>query len=160
MADSTVWPQNFVDVLVGETPELMDLIGSQAVTDRPLDANDSTGSLGVYIRHWEPPEDAFEIGVNFPTRGTYVYGIDIIFKGMDRAHARTQMSLMTKRLRAMLYHDPALQVRLKALSETTDGVTERYTRMRVTKQDYEMGQLGDTHLAASHTTITVTTENI
>jgi len=160
MADSVIWPQNLVDVLVGETAELLDVIGVTAVTDRPLDEKDANGSVGVYIRNWAPPDDAFEIGVNFPTRGVYTYGLDFLAKGMDRASARGDMAAVTKRLRTMLYHDPALQVRLKALSETTDGVVERYSRMRITRQDYEMGELGGTHLAASHTTITVTTENI
>jgi len=160
MPDSTLWPQSFIDVLVGETPELMDVAGVNAVIDRPLDQTDANGSCGLYVMSWQPPPDAFEIGVNFPTRGNYMYALDFLSKGIDRASARTEMAVVTKRLRTMLYHDEQLQVRLKMLSESSAGVTENYSRMRVIKQDYEMGKLGDTHLAASTTIITVTTENI
>lgn len=151
-----VWPTNAIRVFVEELAQMEDIEGA---VDRPLDPNDANKSLGVWAEGWQAPRDAYQIGSNWPILGVYTFKIDLMVKGYDRAETQNTLSLLTKRLRAMLYRDEDLQVRLKQLSETAFGTTERFKVFRVTRQDFSSGQLGDTHIAASTTTLTVETEN-
>lgn len=153
---SDVWPTNVVDVLV---EELLNMEDVEATTSRGLTEDDTSGGIGVYVVSWAPPADAYVIGQADPILNVYTFGLDLMIKALDRAEAATTLSVMTKRLRTMLYRDDDLQVRLKQLSETAFGRTETYKRMRVTRQDYRTGTLGGVHLAASTTTLTVETDS-
>lgn len=157
MVASVVWPTNVTDVFV---EELGDMVGIEAIIDRPLAEDDASGSLGCFVIRWAPTVDKpYVLGQKAPEVAIYTYGLDLIVKGHDRAEIQAEGGVLTKRLRTMLYHDANLQVRLEALSETTAFGTEKFTRMFVTKQDYRTGTLGGVHIAASTTTVTVETEN-
>lgn len=141
----------FKDALV-RTPSI------DTVLTRALRPTDPNRSAGVYALEWMPGE----YGIGFPPEpidGQYVVHIQLLVKHADEEEARAQHSVLSKSIRAMVYRDRTLQVRLPQVSETDRGVTEKVLKWRIRAQRYLSNEVQGTFLYLSTTEVVVTTEN-
>jgi hypothetical protein len=135
-ADESVFPNNVVELLEisfqGIDPDL-------TVLKRPLRPSDPNQCIGVFPALWQPEEDSLEMGHSAPhepTLAQYQIGIQAFVKDGDEIRGLAIHSILSKRVRGVLYRDQALRVALQSLY-VSDGVsTESLRRWGVRTQRY------------------------
>lgn len=164
MIDSStvVFPNNIVS-LVNTQAQLLD--PDLFVVARPLRESDNIQSVGTYAMEWSPDNDSFEmrgmpVGRSEPTLQYYLINVQGFVKDMDEERGLAVHSILSKRLRSMLYRNDALRVGLLALSVTMDGSTERAKRFGVRRQNYVSNELNGTWLYLSTLEFWLETETI
>lgn len=108
--------------------------GVNTVVRRPLRPTDPNGTLGVFAKDWVPGQGA--IGQRDPMSAQYLYGIQFLLKHTDEVEGNEMQARISKSLRAMLYRDTNLQVRLGQLTETSFGVRERMQQWGISRQRF------------------------
>lgn len=138
MIDGTepVFPNNVVELLALG----LQVIDSElTVLKRPLRPSDPNQCIGVFPALWQPKEDSLEIGHRFPNEPTlseYQIGIQGFVKDGDEVRGLTTHSILSNRIRGVLYRNADLRVALQSLY-VYDGVsTERLRRWGVRTQRY------------------------
>ena len=152
---SDLWPTNALVVMAEEIAEAMPEV--DAIAYRRVEVDDPAITIGLYVQQWDATE--FCIGQRYPEFAEYRYGLELMVRGVPRAMVVGIHAQLTKKLRAMLYQYDPLDVRLRALAETSFGVTERYSRLTIGRQSFESGATGNSFVAASTTTVIIRTEN-
>lgn len=135
-ASDAVFPSNVLLLLeaafAGLDPDL-------TVLKRPLRPSDPNQSIGMWGALWSPEEDSYEIGhiaPHEPTLQTYQIGVQCLVKDGDEVRGLNIHSILSKRIRSVLYRNEPLRVALQS-SYTTDGFsTERVRRWGVRNQRY------------------------
>lgn len=130
MDESTGFPVNVVDALVASMKKYM---VEHTVVERPVRFIDPARSIGVYVADWSPLEDSQQIGQYEPTLGRYLYRIQNMVKATDEVTGKTYFGADSKMIRAVLYRDPDLHVRLAGLVEEVLGSRESAKRWGVSR---------------------------
>ncbi len=138
MIDATipVFPNNVVDLIAARSQSIdADLF----VTKRPLRSSDPRQSVGVYSSLWTPDERSYEFDGNLPgipTLQQYMIIVQGFVKDGDEESGLAVHSVLSNRIRAMLYKDNPLQVAFRGLSASSGTITERMRRWGVRSQRY------------------------
>jgi hypothetical protein len=103
---------------------------------------------------------SFEMPSSEPTVGTYNYEVELLVKHADEAAGRAMYAEGAKMVRAVLYRDADLLLRLRALSEDLMGSRERFLRMKIISQKYQNANLKTAWFFVATTRIQVDTETI
>lgn len=157
MPDSFDFPMNIVNELISHFKDTMKGY-EEGIVARPLRPADPRLSIGVFPDDWMPREDSYEIGGFGPTLSTYVLRIHLLVKHTNEVEGRQLYAVDAKKLRAILYRDNDLRLRLAQLSEVSLGQVERVQRMGVRNQRYLNNEVSGTFLFLATTTFWVETE--
>lgn len=109
---------------------------------RPLMTTDASESIGVIATNWGPVISSMEMrgGPFEPTLQRYTVAIQAMVKDAEEERAIAVHSLLSAKVRHMLYHDPALAVALPQLQVSFDtfaGVTvEKLMKWNITSQNF------------------------
>lgn len=160
--DETLFPNNVVN-LVAIHSQLID--PDLFVTKRPLRNTDPNQSVGVSAVLWTPDDDSTEMrggpyGPSEPTLSTYRIAIQAFIKDMDEIKGLATHSVLSKRVRNMLYRDAQLRIGLASLSTSMSEVTERAQRWGVATQRYFSNELNGSWLYLSTLEFWLETETI
>lgn len=123
-----VFPNNAVEILAAVLPNIDSDLTSQS---RPLRPTDPDYSIAIYGTLWTPEEDSYETGPLpvEPTLSRYQIGIQTLIKDGDTQRALAVSSILTNRIRAVIYRNQPLRVALSSLYVLdTDGVRESMKR--------------------------------
>jgi hypothetical protein len=162
IADGPVFPSNAID-LTKTRAALID--PDLFVTGRPLRESDPVQSVGVFGTRWLPDEESYEMkgapaGRHEPTLQSYLITVQGFVKDMDEERGLIVHSILSKKLRAMLYRDDPLRVGLLALSVNMSGSTERATRFGVRTQQFVSNELNGSWLYLSTLEYWLETETV
>jgi hypothetical protein len=128
------------------------------ILKRPLRHTDPALSLGIYAYNWVPNPESAQIGQNEPALATYLYRIQLMVKHATETEARALFTSHGKIVRAILYRDTALRVRLAALQEDLLGSRERFMRFGVRNQSFLNNELRGAFVYLATTDLWVETE--
>lgn len=135
-ADEPVFPNNVVDLVA----TFLGTIDTDfMILKRPLRPTDPNQSIGLFGTLWMPDESSYEMGgvaPAEPTLSTYQLGVQCLVKDGDEERGLIVHSIMSKRVRSVLYRDQALRVSLGSLYVTDGLSTERTTRWGIRTQRY------------------------
>ncbi len=113
------------------------------VVGRRLGMSEGTDTIGVFPASWRPEKESMLMGRAFeeqlsaePTLNYYAVRVQNLRIDADEEAGRTAFGVTSKKIRAILYRDPALHVSLQSLSEEMFGVVERMKRFEIVKQDF------------------------
>lgn len=135
-ADATVFPTCIIETLV---PRVREIDVDLEVLRRPLRSSDANQCVGIFPAIWSPDERSQEMGrVNpgEPTIQRYHLTIQAFVKNGDEVDGSSCHSVLSGRIRSMLYRDATLRLGLSSLIYTSDGVTERLMRWGITSQRF------------------------
>lgn len=149
------FPQKFVDEIAGS---LRDLLDDHNVVTRPLRQTDLNNSIGVYAAMWAADDSSQEIGQREPTEARYTIRVQNMVKSMVEQDGRAAFSLNAKLVRAILYRDGTLRVRLEGLQEELLGTAERVKRYKVMKQDFLTSELQGVFIFLASSEVWIDTE--
>lgn len=151
-----VFPQNVVNVMavackdidpdVG-LPDDPNYVEGLRVFKRPLDIKDGTESIGVYSLGWSPDMSSKEMGYARSPVEPLIQNYTIIIQALVIESEETvgiaKHSVLSSKLRHMVYRDPALQVVLPTLTVThgVGGPTESLKRWDITGQRFLNSEL-------------------
>ena len=135
-ADEPIFPNNVVALLkvalAGIDPDV-------SVFGRPLRPSDPAQSIGVFGQLWDPDEESIEMAGAFPGEPTlqrYQLSIQSLVKHGDEEVGQAIHSILSNRVRGVLYRNQALRVALGNLSAVDSGVIESMRRWGVSVQRY------------------------
>lgn len=121
LAEEPCFPNNIVDLIYVRAESIdSDLERFR----RPLRPEDPQQSFGVYAALWNPDEESMEFRGNRskePTLNRYTVMVQCFVKDGDEERGLAIHSVLSSRVRAMLYRDPPLQVGFGALSWSDVG---------------------------------------
>jgi hypothetical protein len=106
---------------------------------RPLRPTDPNYALSVYGTLWQPEEDSFEIGHAFsgePTLQNYQIGIQSLIKDGDTERALAVSSILSSRIRAVLYRNAPMRLALGSLYVQDDTSRESMRRWGIRSQRF------------------------
>jgi hypothetical protein len=150
------FPENVIDAL---KPSFDAHLTDHKFIPRPLRFTDPERSLGIYALQWNPEqEDSAQIGQMEPALARYQFRIQNLIKAADEVEGRGLYTASAKIVRAILYRDPALRVRLCELSEEVLGSVERVKRYGVRAQGYLNNELRSQFVYLATTDMWVETE--
>lgn len=135
-ADLPVFPNNIVETVL---PFFQGIDVDLTVLKRPLRPSDPNQSVGIFASRWEPEDDSMEIGHIFPGEPTlqrYQIGVQALVKDGDEVRGLAIHSVLSMRIRSVLYRNADLRVGLQALYVTDGFSTERARRWGVRNQRY------------------------
>lgn len=132
------FPENVLDEIEKSVQTYM---SEYDVVHRPLRIQDPPRSLGLFAFDWSPLDDSKQIGQIEPALNKYEIRIQTLFKGVGEVEARGENVLASKSLRAILYRDPTLVIRLRALSEEFLDTRETFKRYGVRRQSFLNNQM-------------------
>lgn len=158
-----VFPNNVVDLIYTRAASIdVDLERFR----RPLRPEDPQQSFGVYAALWTPNEDSIEMrgGINAsePTLNRYTVMVQAFVKDGDEERGLATHSVLSSRVRSMLYRDNPLQVGFGAL-DWTDPVTqvrEKSRRWGIRNQRYMSNEITGSWLHLSSIEFWLETEII
>ena len=152
--DFSQWPYNFLEVLAEQV--MQDMSEVEAVLFRDLVVADPSESLGLFVSKWVP--ESYATGMMYPEASHYIYSIRLLSKGLPREEVLLRNTLLSKKLRVMLYRPDGAILRFNQLAAESFGVMERFQRMVVNEQTFESAELdANTFVALSMTQLTVRT---
>lgn len=149
VADGNTFPNNVVEILQTRF-ELID--PDLFVVQRPLKSTDPNQSIGINAAQWAPNQDTLEIRGNFsmePPISRYMITVQAFIKDMDEVRGLNTHSVLSRRIRSMLYNDQPLRVALASLSSTLDGATESARRWGVSQQRFFSNEIDSSWLYLS-----------
>jgi len=160
---TSVFPSNAIGVLKQKTQNLdPDLF----VIGRPLRESDPVQSVGIFGTQWIPDDPrsleimGLPVGRHVPTLQSYLITIQAFVKDMDEERGLTVHSVLSKKLRSMLYRDDSVRVGLLALSVTMNGSTERTKRFGLRTQRFVSNELSGSWLYLSTLEFWLETETV
>lgn len=136
VADEPIFPNNVVS-LAKMAFQAID--SDLSVFTRPLRNTDPRQSIGVFGQMWTPDEQSMEMyGFNpgEPTLQTYMIGVQAFIKHTDEELGLAVHSILSNRVRSVLYRSESFRVALTSLSAEDAGVTESMRRWGVRTQRY------------------------
>jgi hypothetical protein len=131
-----VFPNNAVVLL---SDALQGIDEDMTVLRRPLRPSDPDHSIGIFGSLWQPDEESYEMGhrnPSEPTLSSYQLGIQALIKDGDEERGLILHSLLSMRIRSVLYRNEALHVALGSLFVTDGTSVERTRRWGVRNQRY------------------------
>ena len=107
---------------------------------RDFKATDLSRTLGVVsgIPRFNP--EHFEMGQVLLSVLEYNIQIRVLIKNTDSNQARTERDTLLHRIIREMHRDPGTYGDLKVLSETLDGVTQRFYHLKPTRTDDTFGK--------------------
>lgn len=150
------FPENIIDVLFDRFEATMP---DHHVARRPLRYTDPARSVGVFVVNWQPDEeDSSLIGQAEPALSRYFIRIQNMIQAAGEEEGRALYAADAKIVRAMLYRDPTLRVRLTELTETVFGTIERLQRFGVRTQSFLNNELQGQFVYLATTDLWIETE--
>lgn len=132
------FPMNVVGELkIALTTHMTD----HTVIERPLRYADPARSIGVFVVDAAPLSDTQQIGQREPTLTRYQYRIQNLVKHSDEVMGKAWFSLDAKSIKAVLYRDSQLTLRLAALVEEVLGTKETAKQWGVSRQRFLSNEL-------------------
>lgn len=137
---------------------LGDFLPEHSIALRPLRQTDPNRSIGIYSANWTPVADSAMIGQQEAPLARYTIRVQNMIKAMDEAEGRAAFTLEAKAIRAILYRNTDLRVRLAGLQEELLSTVERVKRYGVVKQDFITNELSGVFVFLASTELFVETE--
>lgn len=161
-ADEAVFPNNLVKwiaiAMQGIDPDIR-------VFKRPLRNTDPQQSIGVFGQLWMPEPDSLEmqsIGNPAPQQPTiqrYQLSVQAFVKDAEEARGLAVHSVLSQRVRSVLYTNPDLQVVFSELEANLgEGWVESMRRWGITVARYVSGDVNGTNLYLTTTELWTETE--
>lgn len=159
-ADYTHFPYNAVNEIKASMAALDPHL---YVCRRPLRSSDPLQSIGIFGQQWTPDDDSYEMrgmlgGQHVPTLSSYLIGVHGFIKDTDEERGAATHATLSKLIRTTLATDDGLRVRLRQLSVTLNGSTERTQRFGVRTQRFLSNELQGSWLYLSTTEFWLETE--
>ena len=156
-ADETTFPNNVVELL---EIRLAALDAGLVVFKRPLRATDPNQCVGIVAAQWTPDNESLEMrGLpTEPTLSRYMVTVQAFIKDMDEIRGLNVHSVLSRRIRNMLYNDTPLRLALGSLSSTLDGATESARRWGVSQQRFFANEIEASWLYLSNLEFWLETE--
>lgn len=146
------------------TERLSDSGVSYTIAMRPLRPNDPNRSIGIFAVDWQPRQETMEMGgpgsPEEPLLQRYNIRVQNLVKHSNEAEGRAMFADDAKTIRAILYRDMDLRVRLLAIQETDLGSLERVKKYGVRQQRYLNNDVRGTMLYLTATELWFETENV
>ncbi|QEM40906.1 MAG: hypothetical protein [Phage AS32] len=156
--NTPVFPQNVVNVLGDVLPS----VDSDVVfLPRPLRPSDPHMSLGVYGTVWMPDEESYEMGHIAPgeaTLGNYQIGIQTLVKDGDSQRGLNISSILSYRLRTVLYRNEPLRLALGSLNVQDGNFNERMRRWKIRSQRFMSNDIEGSFVTTSVMDLWIETE--
>lgn len=140
------------------TPPVVEESESIPIARRPLRFTDPERSVGLHAVDWSPLDDSAQIGQMEPGISRYMLRIQNLVKHTDEEEGRALYVADAKMVRAILYRDAGLRVRLGELNETILDTIERFKRMGVRTQRFLNNELSGQFVFLATTELWVETE--
>lgn len=139
---------------------LQDYMPMFQVIRRPVRQTDPERTIGLFLVDWTPRMDSVLIGPQWePELATYEYRLQLLIKHTDEIEGRRMFGAASKSLKAILYRDPDLVVRLTTLNETVLDVRETVKRFGVRRQRFLNNEIRGSFLYLAATDLWVETES-
>jgi hypothetical protein len=143
------FPNNVVTALKTVLPGIDE---SLQAFSRPLRPSDPNMALGIYATMWAPEEDSYEMGHPFPhesTLQTYQIGIQTLVKDGDTQRGLAISTILTKRIRAVVYRNQPLRIALGSLYVQDDVSRESMRRWGIRNQRFMSNDIEGTFVTIS-----------
>lgn len=137
---------------------LEDLLADHQIVLRPLRSTDPSNVVGIFPGSWVPSNETAMIGQYEVPISTYIIKIQNMIKHLDEAQGRAMFSAIAKAIRAILYRDPDLRVRLGGLEEQMLSTVERVKRYGVSRQDFLSNEVPGAFVFLAITDVFIETE--
>ena len=158
-----VFPSNVIQIVAARMHQLWP---STDVKMRALRVTDKGTAIGVFPSEWTPDVDSYEMQqmpnprpAGHPTIQSYLINVQAFHKDMEPERAIRIHSLMSKRIRSLLYHDTPLALGLQALRVELDGITETIQRRMIVRQKYLSNEIDGSWLYLSTLQYLIETES-
>lgn len=163
--DEVHFPMNIINGLAGFVktinPDTADSQGLR-VFKRQLLETDGTESVGITPMTWNPIQDSLEImGGSFePTLQTYSIAIQAMVIDGDMERAIATFSILSSKLRRLLYGSSALDVGLRNLQVKygDDGPIETVKKWTIPVQNFQGAEVDKRFILLSTLELVVETE--
>jgi hypothetical protein len=171
-ASTIVFPNNVADLIAtrlfvqGVIDPEADPNLRVALYKRPLRPTDAYQAVGVFPTLWLPNDDSYEIlggpmpGPSEPSLQRYWISVQCFVRDTDETSGLAVHSVLSARVRTVLYRDVPLRVGLGALVVSLNGVVERYKRHGVRQQRYLASEVQGSFLYLSTVEYWIETEII
>lgn len=126
--------------------------------ERQLRPTDPQLSIGVTVASWEHRTDSAQISQVEPALGVYTVHLQNMVKHVKEEEGRKIHNVQNALIRAVLYRNTKLRLRLVGVDEEIEGSAERVKRMGVRRQDFLSNQVSGTFLYLCATEVYVETE--
>lgn len=133
---------------------------NHTVIQRPLRYSDPNQSIGLYAVDTNPLQEAMVIGQQEPILNRYNYRIQNLVKHSAEITGKSWFTLDAKTIRAVLYRDNALTLRLAALVEEVLGTREVAKQWGVSRQRFLSNELQSQFIYLAQTDFWLETESI
>ena len=161
MAESTApnpgFPMNVVDELNVAMDQHMP---DHTITSRPLRYSDPARSIGLYVVDAVELTNSQQIGQREPALTRYQFRIQNLVKHSDEILGKAWFALDAKAIKAVLYRDDALALRLVALNEELLGTRETVKQWGVGRQRFLSNELRSQFIYLAQTDFWLETESI
>lgn len=114
--------------------------------------------IGLRAGEWTPIVSTHEIGSDEPTVNVYHYEAELLIKTPDEPMGRQLYTEGAKKLRAVLYRDSDLRLRLAELRDDFMGSTERFQKLNVVGQQFLKNDIRGDWFFIATTRFTIETE--
>ncbi len=144
-----VFPNNVVNCFVAVLPGIDEDV---RCLPRPLRPTDPNYSIGVYGTIWEPELDSLEIGHVAPQEATlnrYQIGIQTLIKDGDSQRGLAVSSILTKRVRTVVYRNEPLRIALRSLTVSDGDSLESMRRWGIRNQRFMSNDIEGTFVTIS-----------
>lgn len=131
-------PEHIVDAFVGQFEKRLE---DHTVLPRLLRPADPAKSVGVAVQNFTYDGQTYLIGSREPAVGRYQVRIQNMVKHTDEEVGRKIHNVQSALVRAILYRDPELGVRLLGVNRELEGSDERIKRFGVRRQDFLSQQI-------------------
>lgn len=169
--DAIVFPNNAIDLIFIRLSAALDPIpdpinGNVQYFKRQLRPEDPQQSVGIFPIDWVPDESSTEmrgtghLGISEPTLNRYHLGAQGLVKHSDETSGIRVHSVMSTRIRSILYRDSPLRIGLGGLQSTLDGYTERFKKLGVRSQRFISNEIDGVFTYLSVVEFWIETENV
>jgi hypothetical protein len=135
-----------------------------SIVDRALRPQDPNKSIGLFSVDWVPDLNSLEMqGPDLPAEPTmqrYNFRIQNYIRSADKTGGGRLFANDAKNVRAILYRDAELGVRLRAIEEDTLGSREHVKRYGVRTQRYLNNEFSGTFVFLATTEFWIDTETV
>lgn len=159
-ATESVFPNNIVELLM---MRMQNIDADLFVTSRPLRPSDPAQSIGVFGSIWTPDDESYEmrnVAASEPTLQRYILTAQGFIKHGDEELGLAIHSVLSQRMRAVLYRDEPLRLALAGLSVTySNGAKESLKRWGIGNQRYLTNEIDSRWLYLANLELWFETEN-
>lgn len=126
--------------------------------ERQLRPTDPQLSIGTTVITWEHLPTSAQIGQREPAIGRYTVRVQNMVKHLKEEEGRKIHNAQCALVRAVLYRNDALRLRLIGVDEEIEGSAERVKQMGVRRQDFLSNQISGSFLYLCASEVYVETE--